>query len=442
VSAWPELVSAALLGTERREPAAEAPIAIERTSAEERLLARAAVVAVYRRAGARARAGLGPLAPARSETLPRCSQAAALRLAGILAGEYPGVLAEWLELARARSVRVPEDLLPALLTAARGRRDVVAVAGERGAWLARLDEAWRWAAPQADVWETGSLEERRAWLAAERAADPARARAALADTWPAEDGRARAALLAVLAEGLSAADEPFLEAALGDRRREVRATAAELLARLPRSRLARRMAPRAGPLLRVARGPRPRLAVELPDALDETAARDIVEVRPPRGVGERAWWLRQMIAATPLGVWRRRLRRSPEELVALPVEGGLGDAVHAGWSHAAARQHDPGWAAALLPRTWDVRLVDALAPDVAERHVAAALDDPRARAALARLRRPWGLALSRELVRRGPLTREAALALDPRVVDELPDGAPPGVVRLLAFRRHMRAELA
>ena len=42
-------------------------------------------------------------------------------------------------------------------------------------------------------------------------------------------------------------DEPFLESALDDRSREVRQQAADLLTRLPDSRLALRMAERAGP---------------------------------------------------------------------------------------------------------------------------------------------------------------------------------------------------
>jgi hypothetical protein len=38
----------------------------------------------------------------------------------------------------------------------------------------------------------------------------------------------------------------------------------------------------------------------------------------------------------------------PEELAELPVAGGLGPVVHAGWRMAAIRQRDPAWAAALV----------------------------------------------------------------------------------------------
>jgi hypothetical protein len=443
MNAWRELVSTALLGTERREPTAAAPLAIERDVPEEQLLARAAAIAVYRRAGARPQEGLRALEPAAPETLPRCSEAAAIRLVAILGGEFAGVLDEWLELAQARGVRAPEELLPALLAAGRGRRDaVLAVAGERGRWLGRLDEAWDVGADGEEVWRTGTIEARRSWLRSERGADPAAARAALEETWGEEDPRSRAALLGELAVGLSLGDEPFLEAALDDRRQEVRAMAADLLARLPGSQLMLRMQERARPLLRVGRGLRARLEAALPEQLDEAAMRDIVVVKPPRGTGERAWWLEQILAATPLSLWERELERAPADLVALPVADKLAPAVHAGWSHAAARQLAAAWAEALLPETWDARLIAAVPREVAERRIQKALTDTRAQAALGALRRPWGLELSRELVRRGFLNREVALALDPRVLDDLPDDAPAAVAQLLAFRHDLHKELS
>ena len=60
--------------------------------------------------------------------------------------------------------------------------------------------------------------------------------------------------LSVLADGLSLADEPLLEAALDDRAAEVRSWAAYLLARLPGSALGQRMAERALGCLRLDRG--------------------------------------------------------------------------------------------------------------------------------------------------------------------------------------------
>jgi hypothetical protein len=85
--------------------------------------------------------------------------------------------------------------------------------------------------------------------------------------------------------------------------------------------------------------------------------------------------------------------------------------------------------------------VAAAPAELVEKQIAKALDDPRSHALLQELRRPFGLDLSRTLARRGRLDRSIAAALDPRVLDDLPDDAPPGVIQLLAFRHDLHKEL-
>jgi hypothetical protein len=443
MSAWPQLVSAALLGTGRREPPHDAPLAVERASAEAALLARAGTTAVVRRAGARPRTAPALPDPAPEETLPRCSERAGGLLAAILDGEFPSVLPEWLALVARRGERAPEELLPALLTIARGQERPIAldVLGQRGRWLARFHEDWAWAAGGEDTWETGGLSAREAWLRAARAADADAARAALEESWPREDPRERAVLLAQLQVGLAPTDEAFLEQALDDRRQEVRATATELLSALRGSELSARAAERAQPLLRLQRGLRTRLEAELPEALDDAAQRDVVHTKPPRGTGERAWWLRRLIALAPLELWERELGRAPKDLAGFPVRDDLEDAVRGGWTDAAAAQSNADWAEALLPRTLDPRLAEVVPRQAAEKILAGALDDPRAGAALARIA-PYGPELSRAIVAHHRIDRGIAAALHPSVLDHLPDDAPPAAVRMLSFRHDLHQELA
>ena len=97
---------------------------------------------------------------------------------------------------------------------------------------------------------------------------------------------------------MSLDDETFLEAALDDRRKEVRGAAADLLARLPESALRRRALERALPLLKFKSNKLRRKTIEvtLPEACDKAMQRDGVEPKPGfRGVGEKAWWLQQML---------------------------------------------------------------------------------------------------------------------------------------------------
>ncbi|WP_369030648.1 DUF5691 domain-containing protein [Streptomyces adonidis] len=423
---WEELVTAALLGTERRTPPScppgvHAPVA---------LLDAAAVETVRRRAGLRpARAATRP-EPAVADPRPPLPPAAARRLAMLLA-DRPGtpggsgrrgtapdlmeLLPQWLAAANTHGFAAPPQTLPALLDAARGRTDLrpaaLEFAGPRALWLARLNTDWRFALrsapgggtalPGADeteriqqLWQEGLFAERVSLLAAIRAREPAAARELLETTWPTERAEDRLMFLDSLRTGLSAEDEPFLERALADRSRNVRATAAELLSALPDSALAARMAVRAGACVAVdhtnsaghtdstAGGPgtsggpslvveappernagkerastvgdggtkdRPALVVEAPHECDAGMERDGVVAKAPAGRGERSWWLGQLVEAAPLGSWSERLGgRTPEEIVALPVADDWRAELHAAWCRAAVRQRDADWSRALL----------------------------------------------------------------------------------------------
>ncbi|MEV0638882.1 DUF5691 domain-containing protein [Streptomyces sp. NPDC050619] len=379
--AWEELVTAALLGTERRTPPGCAP----GREAPLTLLDAAAVETVRRRAGLRpGRAARRP-EPAAEDSRPPLPGAAARRLAMLLA-DRPGsggggrrstapdlmeLLPQWLATANARGFAAPPEMLPALLDAARGRTDLrpaaLAFAGPRAVWLARLNPDWRFALratpgggtalPDLDdiggiqqLWQEGLFAERVALLAAIRAREPAAARELLATTWATERAEDRLMFLDSLRTGLAADDEPFLEQALTDRSRNVRATAAELLSALPGSALAARMAVRAGACVAVDHTrDRPTLMVEAPHECDTSMECDGVVPKAPAGRGERSWWFGQLVEAAPLGTWPGRLGgRTPQEIVALPVADDWRSELHAAWCRAAVRQRDAGWARALL----------------------------------------------------------------------------------------------
>ncbi|MFE9930062.1 DUF5691 domain-containing protein [Streptomyces sp. NPDC005533] len=373
---WEELVGAALLGTERRRGGGPA-------GSPQTLLDAAAVHAVRRRAGLRP-AAAGPLPqPAPRDPRPVPPEAAGRRLAQLLAGrtaaggaggrrgaapDLTELLPQWLAAAGRYGYRAPAALVPALLDAARARTDLrpqaLALAGTRGLWLARLNPDWRFALrggaggagdlPEATdaagverLWQEGLFAERVALLGVVRAHEASAATRLLATTWATERAEDRLMFLDSLRVGLSQGDEAFLEEALGDRSRNVRATAAELLSALPRSALAGRMAERALACV----GPE---GVTPPAECDAGMLRDGVVKRPPAGRGERAWWLGQIVEAAPLSCWRERFGGlGPAEIVALPPAEGEGwegwtEELHAAWCRAAVRQRDAAWSRALL----------------------------------------------------------------------------------------------
>ncbi|MEU1911913.1 DUF5691 domain-containing protein [Streptomyces massasporeus] len=397
---WEGLVTTALLGTDRRTPPGTAP----GPDAPAALLDAAAVETVRRRAGRRpARAAERPQ-PAQEDPRPALPPAAARRLAMLLA-DRPGpsgggrrgaapdlteLLPQWLAVANARGFAPPPQVLPALLDAARGRTDLrpaaLEFAGPRALWLARLNPDWRFALratpgggaalphPEDDervqqLWQEGLFAERVALLSALRSREPAAARDLLATTWATERAEDRLMFLDSLRAGLGPDDEPFLEQALADRSRNVRATAAELLSALPGSALAARMAVRAGACVAIdhmrttqpggtgvedaepagAAKSSPTIAVEAPHECDPGMERDGVVAKAPAGRGERSWWLGQLVEAAPLAAWPRRLGgRTPREIVALPVADDWQGELHAAWCRAAVRQRDAEWSRALL----------------------------------------------------------------------------------------------
>ncbi|MGW1952487.1 DUF5691 domain-containing protein [Streptomyces sp. NPDC001920] len=379
--AWEELVTAALLGTDRRTPPGGAP----GREAPVALLDAAALETVRRRAGLRpARAARRPQ-PAPEDPRPVLPPAAARRLAMLLA-DRPGtggggrrgtapdlmeLLPQWLAAANDRGFAPPPESLPALLDAARGRTDLrpaaLSFAGPRAVWLARLNPEWRFAlratpgggAPLPSLgdsgevyrlWQEGLFAERVALLCAIRAQEPAAARELLTTTWATERAEDRLMFLDSLRTGLGSRDEPFLEQALADRSRNVRATAAELLSALPGSALAARMAVRAGACVALDHThDTATISVEAPHECDPGMERDGVVSKAPAGRGERSWWFGQLVEAAPLGVWPGRLGgRTPQEIVALPVADDWQSELHAAWCRAAVRQRDAEWARALL----------------------------------------------------------------------------------------------
>ncbi len=375
---WADLQGAALLGTDRRPlPEARTPLsaAVDRADPAGALLDLAAVAAVRRRAGALPGPAVDTPEPAPADPRPALPGAAARRLA-VLLGTRSGhgstanlseLLPQWLTAARTRGYRLPPALVPALLDTGRARSelrsDAVALAGPLGRWLAPHNPDWKYVTrtagdqdaldqPGEILWQEGLFAERVTHLTRLRRTDPAAGLALLASTWSTERAEDRVLFLDALQDGLSPADEEFLEAALSDRSKNVRATAAELLSTLPGSALAARMAARARTAVR-ADGDR--LHITPPAACDAAMQRDGIPVKSPTGRGERAWWFGEVVAGAPLAGWTADTGRTPEQLLALPTvdssDGGgaeWAEDLREAWARAAVRQQDAAWARALL----------------------------------------------------------------------------------------------
>lgn len=399
------LATAALIGTERRPPAWPTPGGavgelLEKLGplpVERRVLTSAGILAVSAAAGHRPPRAAAPLAPAAPDTARVRNDPRFVAVCAQILAEGPERLQAELfqQLARHGSVLAPR-LLPAALRAGRQstrlRPALLPVLGQRGGWLAQQNAEWNFAigAGAADLderqWHEGALAARTRFLALLRQHDPARSRELLAATLPAENARDRVALLSVLAIGLAPADEPLLATTLSDRSKEVRAAAARLLARLPGSALAQRMAARLEPLLQSERKLlRTVLTLDAPAVFGTDWAADTLEAARPTNetLGERAWWLFQIIRLTPLAWWEQRTGRSPAELVKWAAGSDWQLALLRGWLEAQTAQPQPAWAEALLamPTVKGLEmdpftLLESLPPAARERHWLALLEGP------------------------------------------------------------------
>ena len=369
---WSAAVNTALLGTDRAPlsaptlhgalGAAYAGLVSAESDAPSNLLRVAAAASAYKRCGRTpGRTHEALPTPCPRDDRPTCTPAAAALLRRILQGEHESLLRTWLMLATRHDVRAPADTLPAVLDLARKdpklRPLVRATGGTRATWLAALNEDWAFAisgdSPEAlaTTWETGTDMARMEAFQRLRQLDPDGARGLLETSWAQEVPDNRAFFVAMLALGLNPADEPFLERALDDRRKEVRQQAAGLLGRLASSALTARMVDRARQLVTLGTTilRQPRIDVTPPGEADASMVRDGVNPKPPAGtgVGEKAWMLAQIIGAVPPSMWSAEWSIEPAKLIRAADGHEWREPLVAGWLIATERFHDATWARAL-----------------------------------------------------------------------------------------------
>jgi hypothetical protein len=372
MSVWKTLLPSALTGTDRA-PSWPLPVhgevgpllqQLEHSTpdAATRLLQTAAVLAACSAAGARGAAATSPPAPAPEDPAPALTDPARLALLGWALREGPQRL-QHLVLQRVadRRWRLPATLLPMALELGRRsvalRPPVTAAIGNRGLWLASQNADWRYAqgagaeAPIEERWAHGSAEQRRVALAQERRQHPSQARERLAAELPQLSARERADLLSVMADGLTPADEDWLDSLLADRSREVRQVVGGLLLRLPGSGWVQRATHRLSPLLRSERGLlRSTWRLDAPSAADPGWEADGIEPSRPKNdaLGERAWWLYQLARQVPVGWWCEHMSCSPADLFAWARKTDWTEALMRAWRDVLAHTAEPDAIDALL----------------------------------------------------------------------------------------------
>lgn len=371
MNALSTLATHSLLGTDRRAPQPsdhEGPVgdvlrSLAPTTPEKALLQSAGILGTCHLAGWKPpqveQTATPCPADTRSQDLPESLKAC---LSGIFTDGPVRLQAETFIRITQAGYCLPYRWLAKALDCGRGNKALrpllLPALGSRGTWLAAQNEAWAYAAGGSEesldpqVWEHGSLEQRKLYLTRLRELDAAQARNLVITAFTTEAARERSAFMDCLTTNLSSEDEDLLESSLKDKSKEVRQTAAELLSTLPESRYAQRMIARLQPCLtmekKFLRGTV--ITLEPPAAFGADWKNDLLEEAKPKHsqLGERAWWLFQIVRATPLTWWEKQTSLSPSELLAWAQKTDWKDALLQGWAAAQALQKQVAWAEAFL----------------------------------------------------------------------------------------------
>ncbi|RNE89442.1 DUF5691 domain-containing protein [Marichromatium sp. AB31] len=382
IELWNDLTRTALLGTERGTRTWDAPNALgtllsglqaQETDAPVQLLRCSAVVGNFVQAG-RLPARLASAAPSPAAPDPRPALGSARHLRLLLQDDRLKTLfPEWLTLLAEHGLRAPESSIPTLLgLASRSpdlRRAIIAVIGAKGLWLAGQSPEWAPLLSVADLgrldaalWETGTPEQRLAYLVQTRREAPAQAVELLAAVWSQEGARERRKLLGVLSDASGPADVAFLESALADRSKDVRGDAAGLLARIPGSTVRTRAVElldgwlgfESGTgLMGRLKGRKSELSVTLPEDWDSAWTTIGIHEKPPKGMGRKAWWLEQLLGLVDPDHWVERWQLSAPEILRMVEGHAWQGTLLAGWRRATRHFGNGAWARALIVGTVD-----------------------------------------------------------------------------------------
>lgn len=383
---WQNLTRTALLGTDKKAftpSASQSEIGqllselANDTSAEQQLLRSAGVLALCHLAGWEPQTiDPAPLPIIDEENAQAINNPAFAGLLHLLLAEGPPrLLWSALDHLVQRQLLPPSLLLPALLSYGAQNPAIRSILrdllGARGRWLAQINADWGYFLATTDapldeeMWLHGSPEQRMQYLTQLRTRAPEQARDRLAQEMRSLDARERAQLLAVLEVEISQHDEAFLEQTLSDRSKEVRQTAARLLLCLPESAWVWRMKSRLAPLLNsspdpdtwlarrkgLLRGEKTLLvALDAPEEFSPEWKADALEENKPNGekLGQRAWWLYQIVAAVPLDWWQTQMQATPIELLRWAGQTDWQASLLRAWYNAVLREKNPQWAQAFL----------------------------------------------------------------------------------------------
>lgn len=360
---WQSLVKIALLGTENSQvekalaenlaahgidTAQEAPLVIANGSA---------MVGQLKKAGFPIKGFDGTLpSPTKGSSSSASTAKTAHHLHLITSGPHKPVLPEFLEKLSLAGKDIPPSALPNLMRLpdlGQYWQQIEPLLGEQGRWLLALHPSWseRLADPLLFDWQTGNRLERLALTRYWRRTSPAYGLDLIRTTWETESLADKTAFLSTMEMGLSLADEPFLEECLDEKRQEIRLMAAQLLAKIPSSRLVGRLGNLVDLLLEM-KGKS--LNIKVLTDWPLSATRDgIAKFKGDHGEMASVGYLAHLMAKLHPSFWEGYSGRTPSEFLEILHSSEWCAQLVLGLAKSLDQHQAPNWATALVAFWYD-----------------------------------------------------------------------------------------
>lgn len=366
---WDTIINTAMMGTDKKQiSASDMPGAFEEVASlvyenntkdkEEKFLQLAALAYNYRQCGIipAQKEIIMPNAPA--EEKEYCNDAATLALKDIISEESIPLLKFWLQHCYEKQQIAEPGIVPLLLATGVQQKKlqllIAACCGKRGEWLAGFNPEWNFSSTQTheELWQTGTLEQRKEILKQTRKTDPAKAREWVQQTWSQEDANSKTSFLELLSENTGEDDIPFLESLAAEKSKKVKETAIQLLKQIPGSPIVslyekaliesvtlKKEKALLGMVSKMI------LQFKLPGTFDESIYKTgIDKLSNTKELTDDEYVISQLMQSVPPSFWERHLEASPESVIDLFQKDTSGKKMIPALVNAITRFNDTRWA--------------------------------------------------------------------------------------------------
>lgn len=358
-----------MMGTDKKQVSiAEVPVGLEEAAIliqentakdkEEKFLQLAAIALNYRQCGVLPPKKELRMLAAPVEEKEYCNEMASQALWDIIGEESIYLLKFWLQYCYEKQQIVKPELVPLLLSKGAEQKKlqliIAACCGKRGEWLGGFNTVWNFSFTKTgeDLWQTGTLEQRKEILKQTRITDPAKGREWLQQTWALEDANTKTGLLEMLAHNGCEEDIPFLESLAAEKSKKVKDMALQLLKQIPASPVVQ-MYEKALSVAVVIKKEKALLGMlnkttlqcRLPESMDEAIYKTgIDKLSNKKELTDDEYVISQLVQAVPPSFWEKHLEMNPEQIIDLFQKDEAGKKMIPALVNAITRFQDTRWA--------------------------------------------------------------------------------------------------